>query len=68
MSHKLVLVWFIGGLLMLGGSMITGNLEMDVGVTGVSYYMAVIAALILFLLAGLCWIAVAAAAKGHWKL
>jgi hypothetical protein len=68
MSHKLVLVWFIGGLLMLGGTMITGNLEMNVGVSEVSYYMAVIAALVLFLLAGLCWIAVAAASKGHWKL
>jgi hypothetical protein len=68
MSHKLVVVWFVGGLLMLAGAMITGNLEMDVGVSPVSYYMAVIAALILFLLAGLCWIAVAAASKGHWKL
>ncbi|UCD03053.1 MAG: hypothetical protein JSV63_00235 [Candidatus Aenigmatarchaeota archaeon] len=68
MSHKLVVVWFVGGLLMLGGSLITGNLEMDIGVSSVSYYMALIAALILFLLGGLCWIAVAAAAKGHWKL
>ncbi len=67
MSHKLVVVWFVGGLLMLAGAMITGNLEMNVGVSPVSYYMAVISALILFLLAGLCWIAVAAASKGHWK-
>lgn len=68
MSHKLVVVWFAGGLLMLAGAMITGNLEMNVGVSPVSYYMAVIAALILFLMAGLCWISVAAATRGHWKL
>ncbi len=68
MSHKLVVMWFVGGLLLLAGSMITGNLEMNVGVSSVSYFAALIAALILFLLAGLCWIAVAAATKGHWKL
>ena len=68
MSHKLVAFWAVGGLLMLAGSWIMGNLELTVGVTPVSYYMAIVAALVLFLLAGLCWIAVAAATKGHWKL
>jgi len=66
-AHKLVVVWFVGGLLMLGGALIAGNLELTVGVSPASYYTAVIAALVLFLLAGLCWIAVASAAKGQWK-
>ncbi len=68
MSHKLVIVWIVGGILMLGGNWIMGNLESQVGVTASSYYMAIIAALILFLLSGLCWIAVAVSAKGQWKL
>jgi hypothetical protein len=67
MSHKLVLAWVAGALLMLCGSWITGNLETAVGVTPAAYYLALVAALVMFLLAGLCWIAVAAAAKGHWK-
>jgi hypothetical protein len=67
MSHKLVLAWVAGALFMLAGSWITGNLEPVVGVTPASYYLAIVAALVMFLMAGLCWIAVAAAAKGHWK-
>jgi hypothetical protein len=67
MSLKLVLVWAAGALFMLGGSWITGNLEATVGVTPVSYYMALVAALVMFLMAGICWIAVAVAAKSHWK-
>jgi hypothetical protein len=68
MSVKLVSVWVLGALFMLGGSWITGNLEANVGVTPLSYYMALVAAFVLFLMAGICWIAVAVAAKGHWKL
>ena len=56
MAVKHVLVWFMGGLLMLAGSWIMSNLEMTVGVTQMSYYMAMVAALVLFLLAGMCWI------------
>jgi hypothetical protein len=66
-SHKLVLAWIAGAILMLAGSWITGNLEATVGVTTPAYYLALVAALVMFLLAGLCWIAVATAAKGHWK-
>ena len=67
MSHKLVVFWVAGGLLLLAGSWIMGNIDMSVGVSTVSYYMAIVTALVLYLLAGLCWIAVASAAKGHWK-
>jgi hypothetical protein len=67
-GHKLVLVWIVGALLMLGGSWIMGNLEPALGVTAPSYYLAVVAAFVLFLLAGLCWIAVANSTKSHWKL
>ncbi|MBN1896946.1 MAG: hypothetical protein JW789_04465 [Candidatus Aenigmarchaeota archaeon] len=67
MSHKLVIFWLAGGLFLLAGSWIMGNLDLSVGISTASYYMAVVTSLVLYLLAGLCWIAVAAAAKGHWK-
>jgi hypothetical protein len=63
LEFKLVLVWIIGGLLMLGGSWIMANLEAAVGVTEVSYGIALLASLVMYLLAGLCWIAVAVATK-----
>lgn len=67
-SHKLVLAWIAGALLLLAGTWIMGNLEPTVGVTAPSYYLAVSAAFVLFMLAGLCWIAVANSTKSHWKL
>ena len=63
MEIKLVIFWILGSLLTLGGAWIIGNLEMTVGVTQVSYAIAVIASMVMFLLAGLCWISVAVAAK-----
>jgi len=63
MEIKLVIFWILGSLLTLGGAWIIGNLEMPVGVTQVSYAIAVIASMVMFLLAGLCWISVAVAAK-----
>jgi hypothetical protein len=65
MELKLVIVWIIGGLLMLAGSWIMSNLELTVGVTSISYIIALLASVVLFLLAGLCWISVAVATKGH---
>ncbi len=65
MEVKLVLVWIIGGLLLLAGTWITSNLELTIGVTDISYSIALLASLVLFLLAGLCWISVAVATKGH---
>ena len=63
MGVKLVIVWILGGLLFLAGSWIMNNLELTIGVTQISYYMALLSALVLFLLAGLCWISVAVATK-----
>ncbi len=65
MELKLVIVWIIGGLLMLAGSWIMSNLELTVGVTSISYIIALLASVVLFLLAGLCWISVSVATKGH---
>ena len=58
-----ILVWIAGALFMLTGSWVMGNLELTVGVTQASYLVAVLASFVLFLLAGLCWIAVAFAVR-----
>ena len=62
-SAKLVAAWIIGGLLLLGGVWIVNNLKLGPGVSDVQYVFALLLALALFLLAGLAWISVAAAAR-----
>ena len=63
MSAKLVLAWIIGGMFLLGGVWITQNLELNVGVTEFQYALALVIALVLILIAGLCWISVAVATR-----
>jgi hypothetical protein len=63
MSVKLVGVWILGGMFMLLGTWIVQNLELNVGVSGFSYVLAMLIALVLFLLAGLAWISVAVATR-----
>jgi hypothetical protein len=63
MSAKLVLVWILGGLFILGGVWIVQNLEMNVGVGEFQYGLALVIAFVLVLLAGLCWISVAVATR-----
>ena len=65
MEIKLIIVWILGGLFMMAGSWIVGHLDLTVGVTQISYAFALLGSLVLFLLAGLCWISVAVATKGH---
>ena len=59
----MIMAWILGGLLLLGGTWIVQNLQLNVGVTDFQYYLALLIALILFLLAGLCWISVAVATR-----
>ncbi len=65
MEVKMVLVWALGSLLLLAGTWIMSNLELTIGVTSISYVIALLAAFVLYLLAGMCWISVAVATKGH---
>ena len=62
-SIKLIAVWVIGALLLLGGSWIINNLNLGPGVSELQYTFALLLALALFLLTGLAWISVAAAAR-----
>jgi hypothetical protein len=63
MSVKLVGVWILGGVFMLLGTWIIQNLEFNVGVSSVSYALAILISFVLFLLAGLAWISVAVATR-----
>jgi membrane protein DedA with SNARE-associated domain len=63
MSMKLVGSWIAGALLILAGTWIIQNLKLEVGVTELSYALALIVAFIFFLLAGLAWISVAVATR-----
>jgi len=63
MSAKLVLAWILGGLFLLGGMWIVSNLEMNIGVSDFQYALALVIALVLFLVTGLCWISVAVATR-----
>ena len=63
MSIKLIGVWVLGGLFMLLGVWIIQNLEFNVGVSWVSYVLALLIAFLLFLLAGLSWISVSVATR-----
>jgi hypothetical protein len=62
-NWKLVAFWFFGALCVLFASMIAGKLELMPGVTEMGYLIALIVSLILVMVGGLLWIAVAIAAK-----
>ena len=63
MSAKLVITWIVGGFFLLSGAWIINNLEFNIGVSDFQYYLALVIAFILFLMAGLCWISVAVATR-----
>lgn len=60
---KLVGAWIVGGFFLLAGTWIVNNLRLETGVSEISYVLALVIALIFFLISGLCWINVAVAAK-----
>ncbi len=62
-SAKLVAVWISGGILFLLGSWIINNLKLGPGVSDIQYAFALLLALAFYLVGGLAWISVAAAAR-----
>ena len=63
MSSKLVFSWILGGVFLLLGVWIINNLRLTIGVSELSYAIAMIVALIFILMAGLLWINVSVAVK-----
>ena len=57
-TEQLILTWMIGGFFLLLAVWIVGNLELNVGVSWLSYACAMLIAFVLLLVGGLCWITV----------
>ena len=64
-TGQLILTWMAGGLFLLVGVWIVGNLEINVGVSWASYAFAMLIAFVFFLVAGLCWITVSTGVRHH---
>jgi NADH:ubiquinone oxidoreductase subunit 6 (subunit J) len=62
-DERLVAAWMLGSIFLMAAVWITANLEYTTGVTVASYVLAALVAFTLFLLTGLCWIAVAVATR-----
>jgi len=65
MTAKLVLSWAIGGLFILLGVWVINNLEMTLGVSELSYSVAMIVSYILILIGGLLWINISVAVRNR---
>jgi uncharacterized membrane protein len=57
-TEQLILTWLAGGFFLLLGVWIVSNLELNIGVSWVSYVFALLISFVLFLVAGLCWVTV----------
>lgn len=64
-ERKLLLFWVLGALAIALGTWITTNVEPVLGATPLSVALAVVIGLILILLGGLAWIAVAVSVAHH---
>jgi len=64
-NERLVVAWLLGAIFLMTASWITAKLDYTTGVTVASYVLAALVAFTLFLLGGLCWIAVAVATRSR---
>lgn len=60
---KIATFWVLGAVMIMFGSMIAGRLERGLGVSDVSFTIALILSFMSFLLGGLLWISVGLAVK-----
>ena len=56
-------LWLLGTALLFFGTMITGNIEWVEGTTEYSYIISVLLAVVMLLVAGMCWISAAVNAR-----
>ena len=56
-------LWLLGTVFLFLGSMITGNLEWVEGTTQLSFWLSVLIAFFMLLIAGMCWISAAVNAR-----
>ena len=62
-NWKVVLLWVLGALFILTGSLIAGHAEIELGTTEGGFLLSIAIAFMLFLLGGLLWVSVAVALK-----
>ena len=62
-NWKIVTFWVIGSFCILMASMISGHLERGLGVSDISFGLALLVAFVLFMVGGLIWISVSIAVK-----
>lgn len=60
---KIPAFWIIGSVCILFGSMIAGSLQRSLGVSESSFLIALLTALLLFMIGGMLWIVVSVAVK-----
>lgn len=65
MSRKLVSFWILGAVLIMLSAWIIGNIEQTVGVSPMSYALAIFIAFVLVLAGGFAWITVASSIGKH---
>ncbi|MEE9323661.1 MAG: hypothetical protein V3U72_03880 [Candidatus Aenigmarchaeota archaeon] len=65
MTIKLIGSWIFGGILITISAWILGHVEQTIGVSPVSYGLALFGAFVLILIGGLAWISVATATAKH---
>ena len=56
-------LWLVGGIFVFAGAMLAGNIEFVEGTTTVSFWLAILISIILFLIGGMLWISSAANTK-----
>jgi uncharacterized protein (DUF983 family) len=60
-------LWILGSVFFLIGGLISGNIEWVEGTTAVSYWLSMLLAFAMFLVAGMCWISAAVNARREQK-
>lgn len=60
---RITFLWVFGAVFILLGSMIAGRIDKTLGVTDISYVLAILISFIFFLIGGLLWISVSFALK-----
>lgn len=62
-NWKVVILWVLGAVCILVGSLIAGNAEAGMGTSTESFIISLVIALMFFLLGGIFWVSVAVAMK-----
>lgn len=60
-------LWILGSVFFLIGGLMSGNIEWVEGTTEASYWLSILLAFLMFLVAGMCWISSAVNARKEQK-